>query len=229
MLISDSHQFIFVHIRKAAGSSIRRLLAPYARCQPRGFWKRVRSRALMTTDYRDHHFRAHTPLKTAEQLMDPSRYARYFKFAIVRNPWERLLSEYRYVCGTPDHIRHFRVAPLSFAEFCRFQSTRSDAHQHLAVRDSSGQCGLDFVGRFESLVDDVNTVCSRLGIDVFAMPHINRTFADDYAAAYDNRLRKFVADAWKQDIEIFNYRFGASSVPSNTTYANDISDRRLYH
>ena len=229
MLISDTHKFIFVHIRKAAGSSIRSLLGPYARSQPEGFWKRIRSRALLTRDYREHHFRAHTTLKTAQRLMEPQRYLAYFKFAIVRNPWERLLSEYRYVCSTPEHIRHFRVAPMSFAEFCKFQSRRRDAHQHLAVCNLDGGCGLDFVGRFETLVDDVNAVCDRLGIALLAMPHLNRSRADDYADVYDESLRRFVEQAWRRDIELFDYRFGMSTPVVKRPVLNDISGRRLYH
>lgn len=160
---------------------------------------------------------------TAQGLMNPERYASYFKFAVVRNPWERLLSEYRYIRNTPDHIRHFRVAPLSFEEFCVFQARRKDAHQHLCVRDRHSDCGLDFIGRFETLIEDVNAVCNRLNIKVRALPHLNQSRADDYVDVYDDGLQRFVAEAWRRDIEMFGYRFendGANSDSAlSTTFA----------
>ncbi|MDH3592105.1 MAG: hypothetical protein OER88_09510, partial [Planctomycetota bacterium] len=63
MLVSDSHRFIFVHVRKTAGSSVRRLLAPYALPPPPGLTRKVISRGGLSRHYRRHLFRAHTPLR----------------------------------------------------------------------------------------------------------------------------------------------------------------------
>ena len=53
MLISDSHQFIFVHNRKAAGTSIRNRLAPFSLPPPQGMWNKLAHlNPSRTRDYR---------------------------------------------------------------------------------------------------------------------------------------------------------------------------------
>src|SRR6187402_3169911 len=69
-MISHKHQCIFVHIPKTAGNSINRVFGVG--------WENHKDLA---------RYHAEIPRETFE---------RYFKFAIVRNPWDRLLSDYNY-------------------------------------------------------------------------------------------------------------------------------------
>jgi hypothetical protein len=208
MLISDSHEFIFVLIRKAASSSLLSLLRPYALNTPGGRWARLQSRAGLTRDYRQHAFRTHDPILEARRRMTPERFARYFKFSIVRNPWDRLVSEYEYIRSRRDHGRHRRVMRLgSFEGFVRMQIPRADAYQANMLCDRAGGLLLDFTGRFESLDADWQTLCDQLGIPQQPLPRRNVTGHGDYREYYDAALRDLVAQHWRRDIELFGYRF----------------------
>src|ERR1051325_4646004 len=67
-MISHSHRCIFIHIPKTAGNSVNRVFGVG--------WQ----------DHKDlQRYRDELPKETFE---------RYFKFAVVRNPWDRLLSDY---------------------------------------------------------------------------------------------------------------------------------------
>ncbi len=208
VLISDSHQFIFVHVRKVAGTSMRAVLEPFAVAPPKSKWNKIVSRAGWTSDYHRHHFRAHAPLVTAQELMPPEKFAHYFKFAFVRNPWGRLWSEYRFLRRSKTHKRHKKAMSLEFSDFLRYQSQRKDAYVLPMLSDQSGDLALDFLGKMESLEDDFAHICERIGLSGETLPRLNTGKRKAYHEHYSDADRDFVAQHWAAEIEQFGYSFG---------------------
>ncbi len=97
--------------------------------------------------------------------MPAETFDRYFKFAFVRNPWDRLVSEYEFLLERPSHGRHARVKKLDgFKHFIEMQIPRKDAYQINMLCDRQGNLLMDFVGKLENLESDWQTVCTRIGI-----------------------------------------------------------------
>ena len=141
----------------------------------------------------------------------------YFVFTFVRNPWDRFVSEVNW-------LKHNRpnTNSMSFERICRkFKNNRfqkyigkSLAKTHLipqydsasyAVRDISN---VDFIGRFENLQEDFNTICDKIGIPRQQLPHTNTTKHKHYTEYYDDETRQIVAEKYAKDIEYFDYEFG---------------------
>lgn len=206
MLVSDSHRFIFVHIRKAAGSSIRDTLEPLSIEKPRDPWSKVKSRFLrVEKDYHNYAFRQHDDINVAKRLMPPELFTSYFKFAFVRNPWDRLVSEYEFIRRRPDHGRHSKVIKMEFDQYILYQNKRFDAHQINMLADRNGVLLMDFIGRFENLQEDWNYVTDRLGITNKELTHRKKAGITNYDAYYTPETRALVAELWKKDIEAFGY------------------------
>tara|TARA_Y100000310_G_scaffold345437_1_gene465022 strand:- start:1848 stop:2489 length:642 start_codon:yes stop_codon:yes gene_type:complete len=89
-MISDSKKFIFVHINRTAGTSVETVLYPFCR----DYWQ-------------------HEHISVLLKKRKPS--VKYFSFAIVRNPWTRILSNYLYNCKRG----HATVADKSFKEYLK--------------------------------------------------------------------------------------------------------------
>jgi hypothetical protein len=209
MLISDSHEFIFVRVRKTASQSMWQALEPYVLPRPAGRWARFKSRAGLERDYRRFRFRAHEEITTAQRLMPADKFERYFKFAIVRNPWRRLVSEYEFILKSPRHGRHERVKALGgFGPFIDMQIPRRDAYQVNPLCDRDGRLLMDFVGKLENLDADWATICARIGIPHVALPRKNVSVKRPYTDYYTPELRDRVAEHWAREIELFGYRFG---------------------
>ena len=207
MLISDSHQFVFVHIRKAAGTSLRQILQQVSLPKNNQLWYKLLSRNGFAVDYHKYSFRKHANLIEAERSMPADKFKQYFKFAVVRNPWDRLVSEYEYIKTQPTHSRFKKLAALNFAQFVAYQSERPAAHQINALRLSDGQLGCDFIGKLETLKQSLKVVGAKIGVDFSALPHVNQVDRRDYRTYYDATLQAQVEKLWQADIEAFQYEF----------------------
>lgn len=144
MNISHKHKCIFFHVPKTGGSSIE---------------------ALPMWDAWTGHFPRAAELG---QSLGPAQWENYFKFAFVRNPWDRLVSLYHYLATMTPADRWYqadeqiaqavrsRRAGTDFRAFCLALPTwthRREFHfwpQHRWICDDNGEILVDFVGRFES-------------------------------------------------------------------------------
>ncbi len=208
MLISDSHEFIFLQMRKVASTSMQAILRPLCIPRPAGRIAHLKSRARLEWDYRKYVFRTHDDILAAKRRMPADKFANYFKFTFVRNPWERLVSEYEYILGQPEHGRHTRVIRLkNFSEFIRMQIPRRDAYQINMLCDKKGRPLVDFVGKLEDLQNDWQTVCTQVGIPCQAIPRKNVTQHINYRDFFDQDSVRLVAKHWAREIEAFEYDF----------------------
>jgi hypothetical protein len=217
MLISDSHEFIFLRMRKVASTSMKLRLLPLCIPRPESRIAHLKSRVKLEWDYHKYLPRSHETIVSVQRRMPVDRFQRYFKFAFVRNPWDRLVSEYEFLLERPEHARHSRVKKLAnFEQFIHMQIPRKDAYQINTLCNRKGEYLMDFVGKLENLQNDWETVCKRIGIDHEALPRRNATEAraanagrrfQDY---YDKSSRDLVARHWAREIEMFDYHFNDS-------------------
>ena len=211
MLLSFDHDFLFVHIPKTGGTSIRQALAPFAQ-DPKAFWQnRMLGRLginfnLVFGNYQSYCFRKHADIQTVQKRMPASVLDSMLKFSFVRNPWDLLVSNYSYILNRPKHKRHRRVRKLSFSEFIPFAAAKGIGFQKRMLSDSQGQMQVDQIGKFENLQSDFADITSRLMV-IAPLPHLNQVRRADYRDFYDPRTRDQVAMIYREDIETFEYEF----------------------
>lgn len=205
-MYSPDLQCLFIHIPKVAGNSIMQALGTR--------WENHQDLAR----YRDE-----LGVETLETL---------FKFAFVRNPWDRILSEYNFQKRKhqrPDTVRLFLHKEdgtvRTFAEWVGHALAHPEEHgpKEWAGKISGhihrlspqvdwisldGGIAVDFVGRLENLQADFDIVCDRLKIPRRKLKKKNWKFHWHYSRYFDGQTRDLVADYYRQDIETFGYRFG---------------------
>lgn len=188
---------------------MRETLTPYANPIAKGRVLKLASYLGLVRDYRQFPFGLHTSLTRCEGLMPAARFDSYFKFGFVRNPWDRLASEYRFILNFPKHRRFQRVSAMSgMAEFLEYQRTRDKGSQLQMLKRRDGRLGVDFVGRFESLEADFAHACDQIGIkNARALSHLNRGKGGDYRELYDDHSSGLVARYWAEEIDAFGYQF----------------------
>jgi hypothetical protein len=211
MILSYSSGFIFIHIEKAAGSSIQQALLPFAnvaansRLRRRLAWLGPLNR--MGGLYRAVQFGEHATANEVKGCLPPGVYEGLYKFAFVRNPWDRLVSRYAHLLRSKDRRRHNFISSLEkFEDFLQWEIQRDSANQFPYVTDAQGKLIVDFVGRYETLAADFEKICARLKIQA-ELPHANVSEHRDYRTYYTPETREFVAKQFRRDIEMFGYDF----------------------
>jgi hypothetical protein len=199
MLLSRQKKFIFVHIQKTAGSSLREALsAAIPDLTP----------FLGTHDH------------AAWGLPHLAYFDLYFKAAFVRNPWDRLVSWYCMIREQETYTNRFweyvRSRANSFDDFLLHCTDTIDDHdgrksilfnQIDYLCDARGLLLVHFIGRFEDLATDTRSLFSSVGLPPPHLPHVNRSSHPHYSTFYSERTRQLVAERYARDIKMFNYTF----------------------
>ncbi len=206
MLISEDRLFLFVHVPKTGGTSLESILKPYALPRPGSKFSRWLRPLGLPRDHRGYRFRQHGSLRSLEARLPTELFERCFKFAFVRNPWDRLVSDYNHACSNPQSGRHRKIAKRGFGEFLAGEARRADSKQLPLLLNQRGELGVDYLGRFEQFAAHANHVLEQIGVQA-ELPHRNAHPHEDYRQLYDDRTEAFVAKHWREDIEQLGYRF----------------------
>jgi sulfotransferase famil protein len=193
-------QYLFIHIPKNAGVSISQAI------YGRQVWHRPASYFLDS---------------------DPEYFSSRISFAVVRNPWDRLVSAYEYQRfggtaiarlsrdTTPPRaqLRSFEAFVLDYVFPNKRRLDLLDnvlREQHTFVNDRDGKRLVNFLGRFE----DMTTLERRLSQDrAIRTPlgHLNKSpgrVLRDYRRYYTSHdLVDAVAACYARDIDEFSYQF----------------------
>jgi hypothetical protein len=201
--IDLERRIAFVHVPRTGGRSIAKLLRLDT---TERFFSPTPLPALSPSDKTPQHF----TLRELERNVGAAPLQGCFRFAFVRNPWDRFFSEYiwrRSWCLKRPHADtdyFYRADDLeSLDAFVRTldlpEPQRTDARRgfdgHLEPQrsfllDRAGKVAVDFVGRFERFETDVRRVGERLGVRVYS--------------AYS---RSAVASVFEEDVREFGYVF----------------------
>lgn len=217
MLISHERSFIFFHVAKVAGLSLREALNPYV-VEPEKF--KIR-RPIKVVDGKvnplyviwDSTLTHATALSTQKEFGD-QLFQKYFKFAFVRNPWDWQVSMYHFILKETEHIHHQRVkSMMGFKDYVRWMINEKKPFARGATRfqkdmlcNANGEIMVDFVGRFENLADDFSYICQVLNLQA-SIPYLNKSKHASYQSYYDEETRDLIAERFSDDIELFGYDF----------------------
>lgn len=216
MLISHRHGFLFVHIAKTGGTSVRAALAALRWRDP-WYWLAFPCHRLshLSGHRLGTKFPRHAKVVAAKEMLPHEVFARLYKFAFVRNPWDLQVSSYHHLRRERPHL----IAHVAdFAGFIRWKLDPARPYQyHLDtsierqtdyLKDLSGNVVVDFIGRYERLQEDFDAVCAHLGIPPRRLPYKRRAGdRGDYRTYYDEATAERVAVHFKHDIEILGYTF----------------------
>jgi len=210
-MISHKHKCIFLHIPKAAGTSIERFLKkldpdiPSKVLRKRGF-----SRFL-------------------------NDYLNYYVFSFVRDPYDRFVSAWKWgelKFSKEGSLPFYRKSrSVSFEEYVllttdpdyrsnhiELWSEYDDYHTlpqfeffpnlnggHYFTDKINPDFTCDFVGRFENINEDFNKVCASIGVKELKLPHAynSKTFKQPFA--WTDSLKYKVYSYYKKDFKLFNY------------------------
>lgn len=209
-MINHQHKFIFVHIPKTGGTAI----------------EKVFDESADVKDVRHKHDSLRVLLELDGQMMQ------YFKFSVVRNPFDLVCSMYYYMWHSQyswpikwrsampkdillmsfeDWVQHpeFNAATLRTGELFILKSHENsgDVLQSDWLVNWNGDIALDHLCRFESLQSDFDVVCHKIGVSPQSLKYIFKSKTIGYRDYYNRQTKRIVARKYEKDIDSFGYVF----------------------
>lgn len=195
-MISHSLKCIFVHIPKCAGSSINQEL-----------------------NLKSVGFSGHSPMSYH------SEYSDYLSFTFVRNPYDRVVSAYKYFRKLkPGHRWYKRNSIISDAanemDFNDFVHHINDFMKLMKREEGSFESGIHFqpfhyfidqpvkhIGRFENIQRDFIKIRRFLDLPLKPLRKTNSTNNLNYRELYIEETKNLVYNIYQEDIKKYNYEF----------------------
>lgn len=216
MLLSHRHNFLFVHIAKTGGTSVRAALNRYRWRDPYYLPQWMASKLSGLTGHEVAiKLPRHCKAITAQEMLPREFYNGLFKFAFVRNPWDLQVSSYHHIKRERPHLvlpdesfEAFLRRKLDPARPWQYHIDTSITLQSDYLVDLHGRQIVDFIGRYENLQADFDTCCDRIGINRIELPHRRKaTDRARYREYYTEETRALVANYFARDIEMLGYSF----------------------
>ncbi|MBE9638231.1 sulfotransferase family 2 domain-containing protein [Salipiger mangrovisoli] len=218
MIISPGRGYIFVHIPKTGGTSLARALEARAHRDdilvgdtPKALRRRGRLKGLTPRG----RLWKHSTLADIDGILTPVQIAGMRRVALVRNPWDRMVSYYHWLRGQRFEHPAVRLSQeLDFGAFLLHPQTTASLRAWPAeryLRDATGADRGDIWLRLEQLEGDLAPFEAHLGFRL-DIGHENASARRrDYRGYYDARTADHLAEICALEIARFGYGFDGDS------------------
>lgn len=192
----DLHQCVFIHIPKAAGTSV--------------------LTEISDGDYKRDHCKYKIYLDA-----NPDKFKAYYKFCFIRNPFDRMVSIYNYLKNDGNKADDtywgglIRQKYPSFDEFVLNFLNDKNIHEHaiftpqyLFIFNHKHESMVDFIGKFESINDDYQVIATQLNLKN-SLPHINqsKSLKKHYKDYYQNDdVVEKIVKLYQLDFDLLGYK-----------------------
>ncbi len=190
----NNKDFIFIHINKTGGTSISNIL------------KLGKTHQNYT--------------KTIISLIGEEKFKNTYSFTCVRNPFDRILSQYYYrIKPNKNPKEPYLEEKIGFNKWVKLTYGEKDKKywndsiifkpQIEWLKDTEENIILpNKIIKFEKLNEDFKEISNYLETDI-TLPHLNKSTIKkhNYKEEYNLESKKIIAEYFKEDIEYFNYKF----------------------
>lgn len=202
MSLINGSNFIFIHIYKCAGMSLRKAISD-----------NISSIEINQSHSTAKEMKEYCYTNGGQFFWDTA-----FKFSFVRNPFDWVVSLYEFIRGNPNHANYEEIKDMDFKQFCQWnvdcinnkKINPNGSFNTLTsfICDDDGKLLVDFVGRFENIEEDFKIICNRLKIPEIEIQKINPSNREpDYRKYYDEESKAIISEGFYMDLVNFNYTF----------------------
>jgi hypothetical protein len=237
MIISHKYKYIFIKSKKVAGTSVEAALAKH--CGGEDIVTPIEYSPELDEDEYSPLFKNYegyynhiTPDEIIKKIGQKT-WDEYYKFTIVRNPWDLVVSRYWWEKRNPpkkkftikkimsnvfnrkaysiaaQKLRH-KKRNKTFEQFVNSLTVKNTPTNGVYYFDKDNKPLCDYYMRYENLDEEYKKVCAHLGIPRETLPKLKtktRKNKEHYSTYYTEQTKQKVSEIFKKEIEFFNYEF----------------------
>lgn len=218
MILSQTHDFIFVHVPKTAGTALTTALDPFGVYPPRTLWRSFVRRLPIKESPDKVYLRKHESAAGVRRKLGADVFDQFHRFAVVRHPYDHAVSHYEFMKQFRIPKIAQKIADMSFADYLRYRKkspfwndtffARLPDQSHFLV-DQNGELMVHRLMRFESLADDFDVMAADLNLTGATLRRENETIsrADKrpWQSYYNSESKDLADDLYKRDFALLGY------------------------
>lgn len=203
---------IYIHIPKTGGSAVK-----HAILQALGYTTSFTTDSKRPTKVKKEFSltgpQKHRQLVQVIKDLPNEQVNQYYKFTFIRNPWDRMVSEFHW---RQQIYNDRKPPPVDFKQFIheieRMQASKTyffRSHiqtQKSFVVDTAGVVALDDIFRLETITTDIKVVSAKLDLPL-QIKRYNTSTHRDYREYYNKETKQVINKLYRDDIETFGYTF----------------------
>lgn len=231
MIVCHKYKFIFLKTSKTAGSSVEMALSRF--CGPDDIITplseeedalRVEQGGVAPQNYRERtlrftpsqlwkfisrgkyfrRFYNHIPARKVKRRIGKDIWDSYYKFCVVRNPWDRVISQYYWRLRNDTKV-------MSIDEFLDSRHVGSLIRKGIGVYTIDGKVVVDRICRYENLTEDLEEVRVKLGLpEPISLPRAKSMFRKDkrhYSEVFSKEQKERVREIFSDEIKLLGYEY----------------------
>ena len=212
-MINHQHKFIFIHIPKTGGTSVEMLFDRHNnelfgfedhngnRIENNKGIKMLSQDKSLNLKCLQHLTAIEIRDKYGEEIWNT-----YYKFTIIRNPWDLEVSKYTYFkTYRPDICERLDITGQS--SFRDYILKHTSPIQSKYITDESNNIIVNNIIRFENIQHDFDITCNEIGITPMRLPHELKSIRTHYRDYYNEETKRHVETVYNQDINKFKYTY----------------------
>jgi len=207
-MISIAKNFLFIHIPKTGGNSIQNILKNYSEDEIVIRASHQDGVERFGVHNKKYNTNKHSTLSHYKFCLSTKVYHSLFKFSVIRNPWDRMISYY--------FSPHLQATEWNRDNFLKLLNRAQTLRHHICEEalseknvDASKKLDsdIDFLIKFENLNEDFKKICKIIDIPFEKLPVRNKSQHEHYSNYYDEELIQIVNDKFHEEIVFMNYKF----------------------
>lgn len=247
MIINHTFGFIFVHIPKSAGTTMTNILSRFSAYCDLEIGGTPLGEAIQPYFLKRFGLSKHSTASEIRRVVGGEIWQRYFSFALVRNPYDRAYSTYKFLKRWRNESMTDLLAVMdcfsSFREFVRsdyFLSAGLDRILNpqlfwLRTDEADARLSVDYVGRVESIEQALKQLSIRAPslskhLEAVKIPILNRSAdsrdVDLKELLQDKSIESRIFEKYRVDFDTFGYhrsngRYPAAHSPGISLFDGD--------
>ena len=191
MIISHELKFIFIHVHRTGGTTLKNILLT-----------QLKGKAQSNSQ--------HGNARTAEYSLI-EKHKDYFVFGFARNPWQRMLSWYSLI--NKHNMRDIADKKKDFEYFLQndlaFGPLENSFHYNQLdyFTSADNQLVTSKIYRYEHFEEELKELFTLLALPAIDIPVINNTDKKNYKEYYSEKSIDLINEKCKKDIDYFGYKF----------------------
>jgi hypothetical protein len=200
----------FVDIPRTGSTSVKKSLGDIYGGEYRKGWERETDKKIRSNFFSDH-----KDAQYMKKSLSPKIWDELFSFSIVRNPWDRFLSLYRFRQASReiDKGLDFKSYVLSLKNV-RYRDKNSPfcaPHYHMSMSDflldNSNNLLVKKVFLFEERSSFIDELSETMNLNLADFHKETLSCGKSYKEFYDDESSSVINDFYADDIVNFNYKF----------------------